>query len=96
MGSKHLGLIKKALTLGSKSVNILLRGAVAVLRVVKCHFKTTSIVFLLYLQQFVSTPLPILCASKVATELRIHNFTIVRTIIIFVISFRQILILKMQ
>ena len=47
---------------------MLKRGVVAAVRVVKNHSKITPIVFLLYLQQFVSTPLSILCASKVATE----------------------------
>ena len=48
---------------------MLIRGAVAAVRVVKIHSKITPIVFLLYLFQIVSTPLSLLCASKVATEL---------------------------
>ena len=37
-----------------------------------------------------------LCASKVATELRIRNFTDFRTEITFVITFRQLLIFRMR
>ena len=48
---------------------MLIRGVVAAVRVVKIHSKITPIVFLLYLLQFVSTPLSLLYASKVATEL---------------------------
>ena len=48
---------------------MLLRAVVAAVRVVKNHSRSTPIVFLLYLQQFVSTLLSILYASKVATEL---------------------------
>ena len=48
---------------------MIIRGVVAAVRVVQNHSKIISIVFLLYLQQFVFTPLPLLCASKVATEL---------------------------
>ena len=60
---------KTALILSSESVNMLIRGVVAVVRVVIIHSKSTPIVFLLCLQQFVSTPLSLLYASKVATEL---------------------------
>ena len=92
-----LGNIKKAaLILSSESVNVLIRGVVAAVRVVRNHSKITSIVFLLYLIQFVSTPLSLLCACKVATELWIHNFTIFRTVIIFVSILRQLLIFKMR
>ena len=48
---------------------MLIRGVVAAVRVVKIHSKSTPIVFPLYLQHFVSTPLSLSCASKVATEL---------------------------
>ena len=48
--SKHWGTLKKtALILSSESVNMLIRGVVAAVRVVKIHFKITPIVFLLYL-----------------------------------------------
>ena len=53
---------------------MLTHGVVAAVRVVKNHSKSTSIVFLLYLQQFVSTVHSLLCASKVATELQLHWF----------------------
>ena len=92
-----LGNIKKtALILSSESVNKLIRGVVAAVRVTKNHFKSTSIVFLLYLQQFVSTPLSLLCVCKVSTELRIHDVTIFRTAIIFVLIFLQLLIFRMR
>ena len=48
---------------------MLLRGVVAVVRVVQNHSKSTSIVFVLFFKHFFSTPLSILCASEVATEL---------------------------
>ena len=67
ISKQTLGNIKKtALILSSESVNMLIRGVVAAVRVVRNHSKSTSIVFFLYLQQFVSTPLSLLCASKVA------------------------------
>ena len=70
ISKQTLGNIKKTgLILCSESVNMLIRGVVAAVRVVKNHSKITPIVFLLYLIQFVSTPLSLLCASKVATEL---------------------------
>ena len=78
--------------MSSESVNMLIRGVVAAVRVVKNHSKSTLIVFLLYSQHFVSTPLSLLYASKVATELWIHDFTIFRTVIIFVSIFQQLLI----
>ena len=44
-----LGNIKKTgLILSSESVNMLIRGVVAAVRVVKIHSKSTPIVFLLY------------------------------------------------
>ena len=55
--------------LASGSVNMVKRGVVAAVRVVRNHYRNTSIVFLLYLQQFVSTPPSLLYATKVATEL---------------------------
>ena len=92
-----MGNIKKTgLNLSSESVNMLIRGVVAAVRVVKNHSKSTLIVFLLYSQHFVSTPLSLLYASKVATELWIHDFTIFRTVIIFVLIFRHILIFGMR
>ena len=70
IGKQTLGNIKKtALILSSESVNMLKRGEVAAVRVVEKHSKSTSIVFFLYSQRFVSTPLSLLCACKVATEL---------------------------
>ena len=48
---------------------MLIRGVVAAVRVVKNHSKSTPLVFVLCLQQRVSTPLSLLYASKVATEL---------------------------
>ena len=75
---------------------MLIPGVVAAVGVVKNHSKRTSIVFHLFLYQFVSTLLSPLSACKVATELLIHDFTIFRTVICFVIIFRQVLIFKMQ
>ena len=75
---------------------MLIRAEVAAIRVARNHSKFTSIVFLLYLQQFVSTPISLLCTTKVATRLRIHNFTVFRTIIIFVDIFRELLIRDFQ
>ena len=69
MSKQTLGNIKKtALNLSTESVNMLIRGVVTAVRVVKIHSKSTLIVFLLYLQNFVSIPLSLLCASKVATD----------------------------
>ena len=97
IGMQTLGTFKKkALFLGSESVNMLIGGMVAAMRVVKNHSKMTPFVFFLCLQQFVFTPFPLLCTSKVATELRIHNFTVFRTVIIFVLIFRPFLILRMR
>ena len=70
ISKQTLGNIKKTgLNLSSESVNMLIRGVVAAVRVVKIHSKSTPFVFLLYSQHFVSTPLSLLCASKVATDL---------------------------
>ena len=89
-----LGNIKKtALILSSESVNMLIRGVVAAVRVVRNHSNITFIVFFLYLKQFVFIPLSLLYASKGATELGIHNFTGFRTVIIFVVIFRQLLLI---
>ena len=50
ISKQTLGNIKKTgLILSSVSVNMLIRGVVAAVRVVKIHSKITSIVFLLYL-----------------------------------------------
>ena len=75
---------------------MLTHGVVAAVRVLRNHSESTTIVFLLYLQQFVSTPLPILCVSKVATELRMHNCTVLRTVTIFVLTFLLLLIYRRQ
>ena len=70
ISKQTLGNIKKNRSkFSSESVNMLIRGVVAAVRVVKIHSKSTPIVFLLYSYYFVSTPLSLLCASKVATEL---------------------------
>ena len=95
-GYKHWGLFKKTLILCSESVDMLIRLEVAAIRVARNHSKITSIVFLLYLYQFVSNPISLLCTTKVATELRIHNFTVFRTIIIFVNIFREHLVRDFQ
>ena len=87
---------KTGLALSSESVSMLIRGVVAAVRVVKIHSKSTPIVFLLYSDHFVSTPLSLLYASKVATELWIRDFTIFRTVIVFVLLFRQLLVFKMR
>ena len=89
-------IIKTGLILSSESVNMLIRGVVAAVRVVKIHSKITPIVCPLYSIQFVSTPLSLLCASKVATELWIRDFTILRNVIFFVFIFRQLLIFRMR
>ena len=95
ISKQTLGNIKKTgLILSSESVYMLIRGVMAAVRVVKLHSKSTPIVFLLYLQHFVSTPLSLLCACKVATELWIRDFTIFLIVIIFVLIFRQLLIFK--
>ena len=92
-----LGNIKETgLILSSESVNLLKRGVVAAVRVVKNHSKITRIVFFLYLLQFVFIPFPLLCASTLATELWNHNFTIFRKVITFVFIFRQLLTSRMQ
>ena len=97
IGKQTLGNIKKtALILSCESVNMLIRGVVAAVRVATNHSKITSIVFFLYLIQFISTPLSLLCASKFATELWIHDFTIFRNVIIFGLIFRQLLIFRMR
>ena len=86
--------LKNRSNLGCQSVNMLIRGVVAAVRVVKIHSKSTPIVFVLYLQQLVSPPLSLLYASKVATELWIRDFTIFGTVIFFVSIFRQFLIFR--
>ena len=97
VSKQTLGNIKKTgLILSSESVNMLIRGVVAAVRVVRNHSKINPIVFFLYLQHFVSTPLSLLCASKVASELWIHDFSIFRTVIIFVLIFRPFLNLRMR
>ena len=48
---------------------MLKRGVVAAVLVVRNHSRSTPIVIFSYLQQFVSTLLSLLYASKVATEL---------------------------
>ena len=45
--------------------------------------QTLSYSIFLFLYQVISTPLSILCASKVATELRFHSFTLFWIIMIF-------------
>ena len=72
---------------------MLIRGLVAAVRVVRNLSKITSIVFFLYLIQFVFIPFSILYASKGAAELGIHNFTGFRTVIIFAVIFRQLLLI---
>ena len=58
ISKQTLGNIKKTgLILSSESVNMLIRGVVAAVRVVKIHSKSTPIVFFLYSKHFVSTPL---------------------------------------
>ena len=58
ISKQTLGNIKKlGLFLSSESVNMLIRGVVAAVRVVKIHSKITPIVFFLYSQHFASTPL---------------------------------------
>ena len=70
ISKQTLGNVKKtALILSSESVNMLIRGVVAAVRVVKILSKSTPIVFLLYLCQFVFIPFSLLYASKGATEL---------------------------
>ena len=69
---------------------MLIRGVVVAVRVVRNYSKINPVAFSLYFQLFVVTPLSSLCAFKVATELRIHNFTIFATIIIFVSICRQL------
>ena len=49
--------------------------------------KITPIVFRLHLKQVVLTPLSLLCAFKIATQMRLYNFTVCRTLINFVIVF---------
>ena len=45
---------------------------------------------------FFPTLLSLFCASKVETELQIYNFTILRTVIILVLNFRQLLLFRMR
>ena len=75
---------------------MLKRGVLAALSMVRNESKFTPIVFLLRLEQFVSTPLSLFCISTVATELRSDNFTVLRTVIIVVLTFRKLLFYKMQ
>ena len=98
-GFKHWGLTKKSfnsLTLGSDSVIMLIRGVVAAMQVVKNHSKITPTVLLLYLKQFVFTLLSLFCNFKVATELRIQNFTVFRTVPIFILIFQQFLFFRVH
>ena len=73
-----------------------IRRVVVLLCVVKNHSKITPIILFLYLKQVVSTPLSLFHASKVLTELRIHNFTAFRKVRIHLTYFRKLLIIKMQ
>ena len=88
--------LKKAIILSSESVNMLILGVVAAVRVVRNHSRSTPIVFVLYLYQLVSTPLSLLCSFKVATELWMRDFIMFRTVIISVLSFRQFLIFTLR
>ena len=80
-----------ALFLRPGSVNMLIHGLVTAIRLVMDLLKFTPFLFSLFSQKFVSTPLSLLYAFKVATELRTHFFTIFRTLTIFIISSRQFL-----
>ena len=62
--------------------------------VVRINSKFNSILMFLCLQQFVSTSRSPLRPAEVATELRIHNFTVFRTVLIFVLYSQQLLTLK--
>ena len=68
---------------------MLTRWVVAAMRVVTNHSILTFFVYFLCEQQFVSTLLSLLSASKVVSELRIYNFTTFRIIIFFVLVFRK-------
>ena len=89
-------LKKTGLILSSDSVNMLILGVVMAVRVGKIHSKSTPIKFFLCLLQFDSTPLSLLYASKVATGLWIRDLTTLRTVIIFVLISRQLLIFRMR
>ena len=97
ISKQTMGNIKKtALILSSESVNMLIRGVVAAVRVVRNHSKSTPIAFVLFFWQFVFIPLSLLYASKDATLLWIRDFTISRTVIFVVLVFRQLLIFRMR
>ena len=68
--------LKKPLILSRESVNMLKRGVVAAVHVVRNHSNSTSIVLFLYLQHFDFILFSHLYASIVATEQRSHNLTV--------------------
>ena len=84
---------KNALILGSESVNMLIRGAVAAMCVVRNNSSSTPTVFLSNYNIF-APPLSLLCASKVATELRTHNSTVFHIVVIFVSFFQHFLVFE--
>ena len=49
-----------------------------------------------HIKHFISTPFSLFCAPKVETELRTRSFTLFRTVINFVLTFRHFLIFKMR
>ena len=81
--------------MGRQNVNMLIRGVVTAVCLVRNQFNLT-IVFLFYFQQFVFIPFSLLCNSIFSNELRIHNFSVFRTIILFLSIFLQLLIFRMQ
>ena len=86
----------KKFFLCSDSVNMLKPRVVAAVRVVINHSKFTPLVFPFVFMKVCFTPLSLLCTSKVATEMRIQKLTVLRNVINFVLSFRQLLIFRRQ
>ena len=69
--------------------------AVAVRVVINLSTSTFFVIFL-YFKKVVFTLFSLLSTSKDATEVKVLNFTVFRTVIIFVINFRQLLVFRSQ
>ena len=79
----NIGVWKKG------SIFRLICGVAAAVRVVKYHSDFIPIVFLLWKLHFAPTPFKFLCTPKVLTELKYCIFTVLRTVLFFVIIFRS-------
>ena len=94
-GCKFWGFLKKGYNFGYrvlKYANMWGGGGARGQKLLQFH----SYCILLYLKQLFPNPLSLFHTFKVATDLRIRNFTVLRTVTRFVLIFREFLALKMQ